>query len=100
MASVFPTLVANQHEEQKVVTVEMKRQIFKHNPKVKSLYDQLVPAKMSEEQFWVKYYQSLYFKKQNDTPTTLSTQDTDLFRDASDQQDKEMSRKKKKKNED
>jgi len=41
-------LVANQHEEQKVVTIEMKRQIFKHNPKVKALYDQIVPTKVNE----------------------------------------------------
>ena len=36
------------HEEQKVITAETKRQIFRNNPKVKSLFDQLVPIKVIE----------------------------------------------------
>ncbi len=46
---------------------------------------------MSEEQFWVKYYQTLYYRRQQENAiSTISTQKDDIFREVEDAHDKEM----------
>ena len=46
---------------------------------------------MSEEQFWVKYYQTLYYRRQQENAiSTIATQKDDIFREVEDAHDKEM----------
>ncbi len=52
--------------------------IFKCYPAVKSKYTANVPHKMSEKEFWAKFFQSYYFRRDQINTTT-----TDLFADCS-----------------
>ena len=44
-----------------VVTPERAAEIFKQFPRAKELFDQLVPASISEKNFWKRFYHSQYF---------------------------------------
>lgn len=44
-----------------VMTPEKAAEIFKQFPRAKELFDQLVPASISEKNFWKRFYQSQYF---------------------------------------
>ena len=50
--------------------------IFKTYPAVKQKYTQNVPHKMSEKDFWAKFFQSYYFRRDQ-----INTTSTDLFAD-------------------
>jgi len=52
--------------------------IFKCYPAVKQKYASNVPHKMSEKEFWAKFFQSYYFRRDQINTTT-----TDLFADCS-----------------
>lgn len=52
--------------------------IFKTYPAVKQKYTQHVPHKMSEKDFWAKFFQSYYFRRDQ-----INTTSTDLFADCS-----------------
>lgn len=62
--------------------------IFKTYPAVKQKYTQYVPHKMSEKDFWAKFFQSYYFMRDQ-----INTNSTDLFADCAIKENEEIRKK-------
>lgn len=60
------------------LTPTIIHQIFVEKPAVEKLYKENVPEKMSERDFWTKYFESLHFHRDN-KKTTISTQADEQF---------------------
>ena len=74
------------------ITLDDIQSIFKTYPAVKIKYAQNVPHKMSEKDFWTKFFQSYYFRRDQ-----INTNASDLFADCA-AKDEEEFRKKAEKN--
>ena len=61
------------------LTPEIIRQIFLEYPGVKRAYDENVPDKLTEKEFWKRYFQSQYFHRDRVTGTTLNVAERDIF---------------------
>ena len=64
------------------ISYDDKQSILKTYPAVKLKYVQNVPQKMSEVDFWTKFFQSFYFRKDQINMTS-----NDLFSDCSNKDD-------------
>lgn len=62
-----------------------KESILKTYPSVKIKYNQNVPSRMSEQDFWTKFFQSFYFRKDQ---INLATDD--IFKDCALKLDEEL----------
>lgn len=62
--------------------------IFKTYPAVKQKYTQNVPHKMSEKDFWAKFFQSYYFRRDQ-----INTNSADLFADCAIKENDELRKK-------
>jgi transcription initiation factor TFIIH subunit 1 len=66
------------------LSTEMIENIFRTYPSVKMKHSQLVPDKLSEEQFWVQFFQSHKFHR-NRLPHQSSASSSSLFQDCLEQ---------------
>lgn len=70
------------------ISLDDIQSIFKTYPAVKQKYTQNVPHKMTEKDFWSKFFQSYYFRRDQINTTT-----TDLFADCAIKEDDELKKK-------
>ena len=68
------------------ITTETVTHIFKENPMVKKRFKELVPAKMTKEDFWTRYFNHYYLhqNKQNRASAVDKHEYNDVFRQISD----------------
>ena len=81
LADVQPELTATSVKY--TLTASVIEQIFLQYPLVKQAYQDHVPDRLSETEFWTKYFQSRYYRATRDgidqTANSLQETDDDLF---------------------
>jgi len=78
------------------ITPAIIHQIFIENPEVEKLYKEMVPDKMTEQDFWTKYFEALHFHRDttsNKKPVSIGQQPTSVdeaFTKLNQQEDKKL----------
>lgn len=76
-------LIGNNERKNEVnLSPERVAEIFEQFPKAKALFDQLVPASISEKNFWKRFFQSQYFNLSQGKTGTGSDTVFDTLREA------------------
>lgn len=70
------------------ITTDDIESIFKTYPEVKNKFVQNVPIKLTEKEFWTKFFQSYYFRRDQ-----INTTANDLFADCAFKEDDEIKKK-------
>jgi len=89
LADVRPT-AANSNTVQYKLTPATIHQIFIMYPNVQKLYNEVVPTKMSEKEFWTNYFQSLRMYREGRVSTISTQKADDIFMKVASEQEKDQ----------